>query len=179
MTKETKRPRLTPIEIYTILAALSHYESFLNKHLAKVEEDPNRFAPQNQDKWLQTRERLNWMRMTTLAAKVRLERQTRDAKLGRPEDLGFYALAELLNLKGKDSPGEYIRCLDTLKYLPSNDVDVLSPMFIIYGMVRRGLIAGYHDPNEDGLLKVRKLDVMRLAAYVEAVAPKHRNNLPC
>jgi len=72
----------------------------------------------------------------------------------------------LLHFTAEDNTGEYVPFLEALAFLCSGDLEEnISNLFHAF---ERGVVNGFRDPEEGGLLKVRKLDVLRLAAYLEA-----------
>lgn len=156
---DVKRPRLRQIDLMTINTALDHYIGSLQDQLASHEEDEARF--ERPDEWLQKREELNWLLTNARHAKVKAVANLEGAQGRTPEPL-----KQLLNVKADEKPGQYIRLLDAMKLLPFNDF--CTAMNVLCNAVDEGVLNAFRDPSDHGLLKIRKVDVLRYVAYLEA-----------
>ena len=75
------------------------------------------------------------------------------------------SVRNLLHFTSEDNTGEYVPFLEALAFLCSGNLE--EDMNVLFHAFERGVIHGFRDPEEGGLLKLRKLDVLRLAAYLE------------
>ena len=154
----SKRPRLRHTDLETISKALEFYSTHLKEQLAKHEEDETRFK--DLDKWLQKREELNWLLTNAKHAKIKIATNLEGTQ-GRTPEL----LKQLLQVTAEDKPGEYMRVLKAVALLPPRGLE--ENMSALVNAIKSGAIYGYSDRDGDDLLKVRKLDVLRLAAFLE------------
>ena len=158
MTEQVvKRPRLRQIDLETVNDALECYINFLNKQLSKHEEDPTRFK--KQDAWLQKREMLNWKLANANHAQAKVAMNLKGVK-GRTPD----CLEALLNLTAKDNPGKYIKAILAIMLLPYGDFE--KDLHALMNAIDRGFVSSFID-SEEQIRKVKKLDVIRYAAYLE------------
>ncbi len=72
-------------------------------------------------------------------------------------------LRHLLNVTAEDKPGEYITCIEAMTLLPFRDFE--TDMNTLFNAIQKGAINSFID-DEEGVRKVRKLDVLRLAAFL-------------
>jgi len=73
-------------------------------------------------------------------------------------------LRHLLNVTAEDKPGEYIKFLEAMTLLPSRDFE--TDVNTLFNAIQKGAVNSFID-DEEGVRKVRKLDVLRLAAFLE------------
>lgn len=154
----SKRPRLRHVDLETISKALEFYSNDLKEQLAKHEEDETRFK--DLDKWLQKREELNWLFTNAKHARGKIAANLEGAQ-GRTPEL----LKQLLHVTAEDNPGEYVRLLKAVDLLPPRGLE--EDINTLLNAIKSGAIYGFRDRDDDGMLKVRKLDVLRLAAFLE------------
>ena len=154
-----RRPRLRHVHLATISVALDHYIKFLEEELTRHEDDPARF--EEEDKWLQKREELNWLLTRARSARHRIAWNLKGLPGRTPEPL-----KDLLAMKAESRPGEYIPFYEGMKMMPYQDF--VKDSSALFTACEKNVIESFRDPVEDGLLKVRKVDVQRYVAWLEA-----------
>ncbi len=152
-----KRPRLRMVDLATINDALDCYVEVLKEQEATAKLD-------KPDKWIQAREKLHWKVLNAKNAQVKVVMNLKGVERGRTPK----TLKHLLNLTAKDGMGEYVSLFEALELMPpSLDADTESMTLI--NASHSGVVDSRLELLDDGreLRKFRKLDVLRLAAYME------------
>ena len=154
----TKRIRFHDADLETLRDSLRHYTNFLIEELTRHEESTIRFA--QPDKWLQKREKLNYQLTNCKRIQNKIISNL-EGLVGRTPE----SVENLLNITVEDKTGEYIKFFEAMRFIPFGDFeDSISKLLSAY---QQGIVDGFVDSGEQ-LLKIRKLDAMRFAAYLEA-----------
>lgn len=151
-----KRPRLRMIDLATINDALDCHIQVLKKQEATAKlDDP--------DKWIQAREKLHWKVLNAKNAQIKVVMNLKGVECGRTPK----TLRHLLNLTAIDGMGEYLGFAEALELMPV-DVDT-DTLLALVNASRSGVVDSRLEINERGeeQRKFRKLDVARLAAFME------------
>jgi hypothetical protein len=157
--EKTKRIRFRRIDLETIKDALEHHIEFLHEELVRHEDDKTRF--EQPDEWLQKRERLNLKLTNAKVIRNKIMNNLKGARGRTPE-----SVEDLLQVSTEDEVGEYMRFVEAVPFVNFDNVG--KAMTDLFNAVQRGVVNSYNDPDEGGLVKVRKLDVLRFSAYLES-----------
>ena len=158
--KHQKRPRLCHADLAVLLDSVTHYIAFLKTEITQHEESETRFAKPNQ--WLQTRENLNQLLTNSKHIENKIATNLKGS-LGRTK-----ATKNLLCLTTEDKSGEYLSFVEACKLPFLRSLGFSEAQNLLFNGIAKGIIRAFRDHEERGVMKFKKIDVMRLAAYVEA-----------
>ena len=159
MNSVMKRIRFHRTDLETISFSLERYIKFLCEELTRHEDETTRF--EQSDKWLQKREKLNLQLTNSKHIQNKIVTNLKGLVGRTPK-----SVKSLLHFTAEDNTGEYIPFIDTLPFLCSGDFD--KAQNILFNAFEQGVIHAFRDNEENGLMKFKKLDVLRLAAYLES-----------
>jgi len=146
------------IDLATINDALDCYVEVLRKQEAEANHE-------NPDDWIKAREKLHYKILNAKNTKTKIAINLKNSQCGRTPK----TLKHLLNLTAKDGMGEYVHFGEALDLMPySLDADTVT--MSLHNAIRSGVVDTSLELLEDGgreVRKLRKLDVLRLAAYLE------------
>lgn len=156
MVEVVKRPRLRMVDLAVINDALDCYVEVLKKQEAEAKvEKP--------DDWIKARENLRWKILNAKNAQLKVVMNLKGSECGRTPK----TLKRLLNLTEKEL-GEYITFGDALWLMPEG-LGMDEVTLVLSSAMRTGVVdtsMGLVESDTE-LRLLRKLDVLRLAAYLE------------